>query len=167
MSTPSTTGAVLLTGGTGKVGSRIAPLLHAAGIPTLVASRSGSAPAGLTGVKFDWEDQATWSPTFASHSVGAVLLVERGAPDQPQKMKALVDLARTKGARRFVLLSASSIEEDGLLMGKTHRYLHELGGAGEVEWAVLRPTWFDGKRRGVLSPLSSPSSLFYSIRSPN
>lgn len=146
MSASSTPGTVLLIGGTGKVGSRVAPLLHAANIPTLVASRSGSAPTGLVGVKFDWDDQATWDPIFANHSIKAVLLVEPGAPDQPQKMKALIDLARTKGgASRFVLLSASSIEEDGVLMGKTHRYLHELGDAGEVEWAVLRPTWFNGK----------------------
>ncbi|KAI1771770.1 putative ergot alkaloid A [Hypoxylon cercidicola] len=144
MSTSSSTpGAILLTGGTGKVGSRIAPLLQAANIPTLVASRSGSAPSGLTGVKFDWADRATWEPIFASHSVKTVLLVEQGAPDQPQMMKDLIDLARTKGASRFVLLSASLIEEDGLLMGQTHRYLHELGDAGEVEWAVLRPSWFD------------------------
>ncbi|XXH05973.1 hypothetical protein Hte_012417 [Hypoxylon texense] len=153
MSASSTPGAVLLTGGTGKVGSRVAPLLRAAGVPTLVASRSGgaAAAAGQTGVvQFDWDDRATWEPVFADHgSVRAVLLVEQGAPDQPQKMKALVDLARAKGAKRFVLLSASSIEEDGLLMGKTHRYLHELGDRGEVEWAVLRPTWFDVHRFSI------------------
>ncbi|KAH8682273.1 hypothetical protein BX600DRAFT_448127, partial [Xylariales sp. PMI_506] len=27
-------------------------------------------------------------------------------------------------------------------MGKVHTYLRELGDRGEIEWAVLRPTWF-------------------------
>lgn len=137
-------GAVLLLGGTGKVGSRTAPLMQATGIPTLVASRSGKAPAGLTGVKFDWDDKSTWEPLFAT-PIQAVLLIGQSTPDEPEKMKAFIDLARAKGTSRFVLLSASSIEEGGPLFGQAHRYLRELGHEGKVGWAVLRPTWFHGK----------------------
>ncbi len=50
-----------------------------------------------------------------------------------------VDVARSQGVRRFVLLSASIIEQGGEAMGKTHEYLASLRG---IEYSVLRPTWF-------------------------
>ncbi|KAK6949016.1 hypothetical protein Daesc_009088 [Daldinia eschscholtzii] len=136
----SQTGSILLLGGTGKVGSRIAPLLHAAGVPFLVASRSGSAPNGYKGVKFDWGDESTWEPVFST-PISTVYLVAPPADDQ-DTMKKFVDLALSKGAQRFVLLSASAVEEGGPIMGKVHTYLRELGEAGKIGWAVLRPTWF-------------------------
>ncbi|KAM7208108.1 hypothetical protein V8F20_001654 [Naviculisporaceae sp. PSN 640] len=46
------------------------------------------------------------------------------------------------GVRRFVLQSASCIEPGGPAMGKVHGYFRELGSRGEIEWAVLRPSWF-------------------------
>ncbi|KAI0839155.1 putative ergot alkaloid A [Hypoxylon sp. FL0890] len=139
---PSTSGTVLVLGGTGKVGSRLVPLLTEASIPTLVASRSGKAPAGSTGVKFDWDDESTWEPILANpDSVRAVFLIGPGSPDHSPVIK-FIDVARGKGVRRFVLLSASSVEEGGPLMGVTHKRLHELGNEGKIEWAVLRPSWF-------------------------
>ncbi|KAI0383429.1 putative ergot alkaloid A [Hypomontagnella monticulosa] len=142
MSSSTQTGAVLVLGGTGKVGGQIAPLLHAAGVPTLVASRSGEAPSGAgTGVKFDWDDETTWEPVFAN-PVKAVFLVASRSPDPVPIMTKFVDFARAKGVSRFVLLSASSIEEGGPLTGGMHKYLRELGDGGKIGWAVLRPTWF-------------------------
>ncbi|KAI1464141.1 NAD(P)-binding protein [Daldinia caldariorum] len=136
----SQSGSILLLGGTGKVASRIAPLLHAAGVPFLLASRAGSAPNGYTGVKFDWEDESTWEPIFAT-PISAVYLVSPRR-DAQDTMKKFVDLALSKGARRFVLLGASLVEEGGQMFGKVHTYLRELGEAGKIGWAVLRPTWF-------------------------
>ncbi|KAI1643277.1 NAD(P)-binding protein [Daldinia loculata] len=139
-SSTTQSGSVLLLGGTGKVGSRIAPLLHAAGVPFLVASRSGSAPDGYTGVKFDWEDESTWEPIFST-PISAVHLVAPRAEAQ-DAMKKFVDLALSKGVPRFILLSASIVAEGGPLVGKVHTYLRELGEAGKIGWGVLRPTWF-------------------------
>ncbi|KAI0169829.1 putative ergot alkaloid A [Hypoxylon sp. FL1284] len=169
MPAPSTPGTVLLLGGTGKVGSRVTALLQAASVPALVASRSGGAPPGLAGVRFDWDDRTTWEPVFSGDTpIKAVLLVERGgAPDLPQKMRDFVDLARVKGpADRFVLLSASSIPEDGLLAGQTHRYLHDLGDRGEIGWAVLRPTWFDENLTEVHSFSINGENKTYSATGP-
>lgn len=144
MSSSTQSGAVLVLGGTGKVGSQTAPLLHAAGVPTLVASRSGNAPAGAgTGVKFDWDDEATWEPIFVN-PIKAVLLIAPRSPDPVPVMTKFVDFARAKGVPRFVLLSASSVEEGGPLTGGMHKYLRELGDEGKISWAVLRPTWFQG-----------------------
>jgi festuclavine dehydrogenase len=38
----------------------------------------------------------------------------------PPQMKAFIDVARTKGVKRFVLLSASVFEAGGLAMGQVH-----------------------------------------------
>ncbi|RYO98813.1 hypothetical protein DL764_006976 [Monosporascus ibericus] len=147
--TTTTPGAVLLTGGTGKVASRIAPLLQAAGIPAIIASRSGHAPPGpgYTGVRFDWHDRATWEPALPASTqkhggLSAVFLVMPGMPDPGPAAAAFADLARARaGAKRFVLLSASSLEEGGPAMGQVHLLLRERGERGEIGWAAVRPTW--------------------------
>ncbi|KAI2469312.1 putative ergot alkaloid A [Annulohypoxylon bovei var. microspora] len=140
----SSTGTVLLLGGTGKVGGRIAPLLQAASVPTLVASRSGKSPTGLPGVKFDWFDESTWETIFANSTtpIAAVFIVSPLLSQPEAILKKFVDFAVAKGAKRFVLLGASTIPEDGPWMGSTQRYLRELGEQGKIGWAVLRPTWF-------------------------
>ncbi|KAI1103426.1 putative ergot alkaloid A [Jackrogersella minutella] len=134
--TSSTTspGAVLLLGGTGKVGRRLAPLLQAAGIPALVASRSGD-------VKFDWFDESTWEPIFAT-PIESVYFVCTTADNHVELSKKFIDLAVAKGVKRIVLLGASSVEEGRPFMGEEWAYLRELGKRGKIGWAVLRPTWF-------------------------
>lgn len=47
-------------------------------------------------------------------------------------------MALSSGVRRFVLLSASSLEAGGPMMGQVHAYLQSMA----PEWAVLRPSWF-------------------------
>jgi uncharacterized protein YbjT (DUF2867 family) len=138
-------GTVLVLGGTGKTGSRITRLLEASSVPFLAASRSG---AGDNGVKFDWMDRATWDIPFGAASpdapITAVWLI--GAPilEMAPLARDFIDLAREKGVRRFVFLSASSVECGGPVHGQVHQYLKELGDAGQIEWAVMRPTWFSG-----------------------
>lgn len=57
-------------------------------------------------------------------------------------MKTFIDLAMQKGVKRFVLLSASLLDVgDGPMMGKVSKYVTSLN----VEYAILRPTWFMGK----------------------
>ena len=50
-------GTILVLGGTGKTGRRIAENLVAKGIPTRIGSRS-AVPA------FDWNNEATWDDCF-------------------------------------------------------------------------------------------------------
>jgi nucleoside-diphosphate-sugar epimerase len=45
---------ILVLGGTGKTGRRVAERLAAHGVPTRIGSRSGEPP-------FDWEDHLTWA----------------------------------------------------------------------------------------------------------
>lgn len=139
MTSPST---ILLTGGTGKVASCIAPLLKQAGHPAIIASRKGTAPPGFTGVGFDWLDDSTYGAPFqAASNITAIFLVAPPAFDPLPPMKAFIDLAITKQVKRFVLLSASVFEAGGPAMGQVHQYLIDL----KVEFAVLRPTWFMGE----------------------
>jgi len=153
------TSPILVLGGTGTVGSRIARQLAAASIPALIASRSGNDPSPAhnhlaRGVPFDWENRDTWSNPFQQAASdagegsgdGAIKSVYLVAPpisvDIASVMMDFVDFARERGARRFVLQSASAIEAGGPAMGKVHAYLRELGTRGAVDWAVLRPSWF-------------------------
>ncbi|GAB1310847.1 hypothetical protein MFIFM68171_01057 [Madurella fahalii] len=134
---------ILILGGTGKVGSRIAHQLSSRQIPILVASRRGTSDHGVP-VVFDWHDRETWEKPFtaATASISAIYLIAPPSMDADKVMNEFIDFARERGVRRFVLQSASSVEAGGPAMGKVHAYLRELGQRGEVDWAVLRPTWF-------------------------
>lgn len=147
MTTSTPRAPILLLGGTGKVSSRLAGILSSASIPVLTASRSGKPPfvaPGVQAVVFDWLDDATYGAPFDHPSaveaggIQEVFIVAPPIMDQAPPLKAFIDLAKAKGVRRFVLLSASPLEAGGPAMGQAHAYLRDLG----VEWAVLRPTWF-------------------------
>lgn len=145
---------ILLLGGTGKVGRQIARYLAGTSIPTLQSSRKGESTtepdaSNISPVAFDWSSQATWCDALRSNPRG-VFLVAPPITDMLPPMQAFIDLARAKGVKRFVLLSASSLEggADSSAMGLVHWYLKQLGDRGEVEWAALRPTWF---QRGCVS----------------
>jgi ergot alkaloid biosynthesis protein len=121
---------VLVTGGTGKTGRRVAQQLSAAGFEARVASRGGPQP-------FDWSDPDTWDAALAG--VWAVYLVPPpGAGEVSAAMIAFVQTAMARGVRRFVLLSGSPMPEGGPGVGQTHRWLAETA----ADWAVLRPSWF-------------------------
>lgn len=134
-------GAILLLGGTGKVAGRIAPLLQKDSHEVIQASRSGKSAPGCKGCEFDWLDRATFNKPFENATVASVFLVAPAIMDMLPPMKTFIDLAREKGVKRFVLLSASSLEAGGPAMGQVHQYLLDL----KVEYAVLRPTWFMGE----------------------
>jgi uncharacterized protein YbjT (DUF2867 family) len=179
MSTPTPQPAILVLGGTGTVGSRIVEQLSSSSHPhrILVASRNGSTnnstPSNpsesssksntkIQHVPFDWHNADTWSNPFSlctateatiNTKITAIYLIAPPSLDADSLMTAFIDFARQEphGVRRFVLQSASSIEEGGPAMGKVHAYLRELGERGEVEWACLRPTWFQRTSFLILS----------------
>jgi festuclavine dehydrogenase len=132
---------IVLTGGTGKVSSRIAPLLSAHGNTTLVASRSGTTPSlpCCQGVKFDWLDSTSYTAPFEHGPVSAIFLVAPPIMECFPPMKMFIDLAIGKGTKRFVLLSVSVPDVgDGPIMGQVANYIISLN----VEYAILKPTWF-------------------------
>ncbi|KAL0948070.1 hypothetical protein HGRIS_010694 [Hohenbuehelia grisea] len=139
--------AILLTGGTGKTGKPISQLLHKAGHSVYVASRSGTAPEPLKGVKFDWNDAKTHEAPFtaasaANESITAVYIIcphIMGDPKDVIKIvQPFIDLAVTKGVKRFVLMSASGAPKGSTGQGLVHEYLEKIG----VDYCSLRPTLF-------------------------
>lgn len=97
--------------------------------------------------KFDWSDSATYSKPFdheqaKSSPITAVYLVGLDTEDGADLVISFVNFAIARGVRRFVLLSATEVEEGGVLLGKAHAELHRLGDAGTIEWAVIRPHFF-------------------------
>ncbi|MFJ8770168.1 NAD(P)H-binding protein [Streptomyces clavifer] len=149
---------VLVLGGTGKTGRRVANRLKERGATVRAASRSGD-------VRFDWDDPSTWEPALTG--ADAAYLVDAqdkpGAWDAEAALRELSTLAVARGVRRLVLLQARVTELVGgksLIAGE--RAVQESG----AEWTVLRPNWFfqnfdegvllDGVRAGEL-PLPAGS----------
>ncbi len=126
---------ILVLGGTGKTGSRVAAQLREKGFQARPASRSGE-------VRFDWSDQNTWEQALSG--VGAVYMVDLADEavqwDATASTRAFAKLAVASGVRRIVLLQARTEEEVGgkSLVG-SEREVQDSG----VEWTVLRPTWFN------------------------
>ncbi len=131
MSMPETTEQrpILVLGGTGKTGRRVAERLAARGLPVRIASRSGA-------TSFDWEDQATWSP--ALEGTGAMYLTyypDLAIPGAVAALHAFVDLAMARGVRRLVLLSGRGEEEA--------QKAEEVVQASGAEWTIVRSSWFN------------------------
>ena len=126
--------SILVTGGTGTTGRRLSARLAALGLPYRAATRS---PKAENDIRFDWADDTTWDA--ALKDVGRVYLVApTGVPDPLPMMIPLMEFAIRSGVKRFVLLSASSLEPDGPMMGRVHAWLRDRA----PEWVVLRPSWF-------------------------
>ncbi|WP_299039769.1 NmrA family NAD(P)-binding protein [uncultured Pseudokineococcus sp.] len=90
---------VLVLGGTGTTGRRVADRLRRSGRQVQVGSRAGSPP-------FEWTDPATWA--LVLEGVGAVFVVcspDLAAPGAPDVVTDLARVALDRGAGRLVLLS--------------------------------------------------------------
>ncbi|MFF4340914.1 SDR family oxidoreductase [Kitasatospora sp. NPDC001540] len=141
---------ILVLGGTGTTGRRVARRLTALGHPVRTASRTapGAASGVASGVasragnhRFDLDDPAGWAP--ALDGVRALYLVEpelRPATDRRERLPLLVDRAVAAGAGRLVLLSAYGVGEadDSHPLKAAERAVQDSG----VEWTILRPGWF-------------------------
>ncbi|KDQ27409.1 hypothetical protein PLEOSDRAFT_1089325, partial [Pleurotus ostreatus PC15] len=136
--------AILITGGTGKTGSRLARQLHEHGLTAYITSRSpGTVPAPHKGVKFDWSDTSTFENPFkaaadANDHIDGVYLVSPNFPDMAAVAASFIDLAVKHGVKRFVLLSATQLNKGDIMMGAIHEYLDKKG----LDYCVLRPSWF-------------------------
>lgn len=124
---------VLITGGKGKTGRRVASRLTAMGINVAIGTRT---PDGLQDRGFDWADPSSASAFDGCDAVYLVAPTDRS--DHLAVMQPLLEEAVQRGVRRFVLLSSSLLEPGGPMMGEVHAWLAE----SAPDWAVLRPSWF-------------------------
>lgn len=119
---------LLVVGGTGKTGRRVAEKLKARGLSVRLGSRSAK-PA------FDWEKPATWAP--ALQGIGAIYLTyhpDLAMPGAVEAVRALVTLAGQQEIRRLVLLSGRGEEEAQL----AERVVQDAG----ADWTIVRASWF-------------------------
>ncbi len=120
---------LLILGGTGKTGRRIAARLQAQKIPVRIGSRSGQ-PG------FDWSDRTSW--TAALEGVGAIYVnyyPDLAVPGAADDVAALVDLASAKGVRRLVLLSGRGEAEA--------QACETVVTQSDADWTILRCSWFN------------------------
>ncbi|TDD24623.1 NAD(P)H-binding protein [Nonomuraea diastatica] len=119
---------ILVLGGTGKTGRRLADRLAALDRPVRIGSRS-AVP------NFDWHDRSTWPA--ALDGVTAVYLSyypDLTFPGAYDDIKAFTELAARGGVRRVVLLSGRGEPA----AQASERTVEESG----MEWTVLRCSWF-------------------------
>lgn len=134
------TPTILVTGGTGKFGSRLVHRLTESGFSVHIASRRK--PHAASGGKaeqrhFDWADETTYGPVLAGIQ-RLFLIPPIGAADPSAQMTAFLERALQAGVQRVVLLSASRVTPDSPGLGAVHKAIQEQ----IPEWAVLRPTRF-------------------------
>jgi uncharacterized protein YbjT (DUF2867 family) len=138
MTARTTKARVLVTGGTGQTGSRVASRLAELGFAVRVGSRAAHASSGATEqVRFDWADASTHAE--ALRGAQRAYLVAPDLVDDPSTlMRPFLTRALESGVRRFVLLSSSAVPDDAPGLGAVERALREQA----PEWAVLKPSWF-------------------------
>jgi len=119
---------ILVTGGTGKTGRRVAHRLTALGRNVRVASRS-TTPA------FDWDDPATWDPHLEDAAAAYIALApDLSFPGAAEIIAAFSEAAVAHGVERLVLLSGRG--EEGAHVSE------RIVAASGADWTVLRASWF-------------------------
>lgn len=119
---------VLVTGGTGKTGRRVAALAAERGATVRVGSRSGSPP-------FSWEDERGWPA--ALRDVDAVYIAfapDLGSPGAAETVAAFAHHAADADVERLVLLSGRG--EPGA--ERAERLVYDVA----PHATVLRAAWF-------------------------
>jgi uncharacterized protein YbjT (DUF2867 family) len=127
---------VLVTGGTGTVGSRVAAFLRTRGVEVRTASRHPVAGDDRH-VLFDWADPGTFAR--AVEGVDRVFLVAPLSDSEPAAaVGGFLDAAVAAGTRRVALLSSSAVTDAPSGLGALPSLVRE----HVPEAAVLRPSWF-------------------------
>jgi steroid delta-isomerase-like uncharacterized protein len=138
---------ILIVGGTGKTGRRVAAKLAARGVMTRAASRSG-------GTRFDWNDPTTWrSALDGASAVYLTYSPDLAVPEAPPSIEEFACLAAERGIERLVLLSGRGEDE----AQRCERIVLRTN----PSWTGVRASWFnqnfneglfvDPLREGVLA----------------
>jgi len=118
-------GLVLVTGATGKTGTRLMAQLQRKGVPYRAASRHSATP-------FDWERPVTWDA--ALEGVASVYLVAPPTVSNPYAlMLDFIASALRQRVRRLVFLSMAGLPAGGPAHGQVHQWLKD----NSEDWTVL------------------------------
>jgi uncharacterized protein YbjT (DUF2867 family) len=160
MTTNTRDATVMVTGASGRTGSRVVRAVRAAGLEVREATRSRG---------FDWEDPTTWADALRGADAAYLMYpTDVGSPAAAEGVGALAREAVGLGVRRLVLLSARG--EDQAL--PTEEALMSSG----ADWTVVRAAWFaqnfsegplaDGLREGgqLVFPAGEVAEPFIDVR---
>ncbi|MFG2457176.1 NmrA family NAD(P)-binding protein [Streptomyces sp. NPDC048523] len=117
---------VVVTGASGRTGSRVARSAQAAGLTVRPASR---------GHGFDWQDRSTWAKVLRGADAAYLAYPsDIGAPGAAEAVGVLAGEAVGAGVRRLVLLSSRGQDR----ARDAEEALHASG----ADWTVVRAAWF-------------------------
>lgn len=125
---------VLIIGGKGKTGRHVAAKLAARGIKHQITSRQAAADNEIA---FDWLAPQHCASAFKEVQE-VFIIAPTNSSDHGAVVPPVLEQAISAGVKRFVLLSASSLDAGSVMMGQVHEWLMK----NTADWAVLRPTWF-------------------------
>ncbi|MGI5502197.1 NAD(P)H-binding protein [Lentzea sp. CA-135723] len=120
---------ILVLGATGKTGRRVVQALEAANAVVRKASRA-------TG--FDWTDATTWKP-FLDGATAAYVI----APEDPAAAAPFVDLAKTSGLSRLVLLSGRGLDQTPPDVFQGMHAAEKAVRSSDLPWTILRANNFN------------------------
>lgn len=129
MTNNSNTQNVLVLGGTGKTGSRVAAQLAERGVTVRLGSRSADIP-------FDWEDEATWAPALSGmDAVYVAYQPDLAVPTAPPAVTRFVELAKQSAVQHLVLVSGRGEPEA--------KACEEIVQQSGLDWTVVCCSWFN------------------------
>lgn len=119
---------ILVTGATGKTGSRVAERLSAHGLTVRSGSRAGRPP-------FDWDNPQTWEAAVKGACAAYIAYQpDLAFPGAAETLRAFANLAVAQGVRRLVLLSGRN--EEGAM--KSEEAIQHSG----AQWTIIRASFF-------------------------
>ncbi|WP_217606595.1 NmrA family NAD(P)-binding protein [Chitinophaga sp. GbtcB8] len=118
----------LVTGGTGKTGSRIVNRLTQMDWPVRIGSRSASIP-------FDWYNPDTWAPALKDiQAVYICFQPDLAVPGATSIIRAFTQQAAQQGIQHVVLLSGRGEQE----AQDCEQIVMQCG----INWTIVRASWF-------------------------
>lgn len=120
---------ILVIGGTGKTGSRVAENLKAAGHQVRIGSRSQT-PA------FDWEQPETYVPALTDMDAAYVTFYpDLVVPGAKEAISGLTEAVKIAGVKKLVLLSGKGEKEA--------ETCEEIVANSGLDYTIVRASWFN------------------------
>lgn len=119
---------ILVLGGTGKTGKRIADRLTKLNLPVRIGSRQAS-PC------FDWDNENTWEEALNGiEKVYITYQPDLAVPDAIPAIQKFVEASKKAGVKKLVLLSGRGEKEtetsEAIVMNS------------RLDWTIVRASWF-------------------------
>ena len=156
---------IVVTGATGNVGRPLVQMLTASGEKVTAVSRrvsEAAVPEGVRTVAADLTDPVGLRPAFDGADV--LFLHDGGASAQVLQPRDILDVARSAGVSRVVLLSSQGVgtRPDSHSHGVLLRSIEDAVRQSGLDWTILRPGGFNSNmyawadsirtRRTVIAP---------------